>query len=399
MKMKIVGILICIFLVTAAIPISADNSDSKEINKENKIKLLNEGWIEHFEGTSWGHTVIQTSDGGYLVGGGTGYEEESDALLIKTDSEGKEEWNTTFGSSYGWDAFEGLVETSDGGFAASGIKAAKGFLVKVDANGNHLWEKTYGGLVDGYCIDVRQTTDDGFILAGIYYLEPRKGWLIKTDNEGNEEWSETYGGEYPVTFHSVKITEDGGFILSGWENREDTAVSWAVKTDFEGNIEWDNFYGCNVFHSGTQTSDGGYIFTGSFKKYSRLNLGQICLVKTDSEGNEVWCETFGTPFFIETSLWVEETVDYGYIVIGIYLGIGTLLNYIKTNHFFPLRSKIWIIKTDSNGNHLWDRKICTGFGRCVKQTTDKGFILTGQKGAYNKPKGVLLIKTDENGEL
>ena len=40
------------------------------------------GWVKHFEGTSWGHTVIQANDGGYVVGGGTGYDTGSDALLI-----------------------------------------------------------------------------------------------------------------------------------------------------------------------------------------------------------------------------------------------------------------------------------------------------------------------------
>jgi hypothetical protein len=384
------------------VPLLSENNAIANLNIEEKSEInihLESEWLTHFKGTSWGHTVIQTGDGGYLVGGGTGYDEGSDALLIKTDSEGNMEWETTFGDSLGWDAFEGLLETFEGDFVASGIKSGKGFLAKVDANGNHVWEKTYGGSTDGYCIDVRQTDDSGFILVGLYYLEPRRGWLIKTDSEGNENWSKIYGGDFPVTFHSVKITDEGGFIISGWENRPDKAVSWAVKTDFYGNIEWDEFYGCDVFHSGMQTSDGGYIFTGSFTDFSKLELGQICLVKTDSEGNEVWCKTFGTPFFKETSLWVEETFDGGYIVIGIYRGIGTLINFIQTDHLFPLISKIWIIKTNSTGNLTWDRKICFGFGRCVKQTPDGGFILTGQKGAYNKPKGVLLIKTDENGYI
>lgn len=402
-RKKISKIILSILLASIMmIPLFLDNDVKASVKNEEIIETnikLDSGWIQHFEGTSWGHTVIQTSDGGYLVGGGTGYDEGSDALLIKVDSEGNEQWNTTFGTSVGWDAFEGLVETTDGGFVASGTKAAKGFLAKVDVNGNHLWEKTYGGLIDGYLIDVRQTADDGFITTGLYYSETRKGWLIKTDSNGNQIWSKTYGGDYPVTLHTVKITDDGGLILSGWEERgTNDFIAWAIKTDSDGNVEWDNFYECSdVFHSGMQTSDGGYIFTGSVTVLSKLSLGQICLMKADSDGNELWNKTFGTFFFFETSLWVEETIDTGYIVIGIHRGLGTIFNLIKNSYFFPLRSKIWIIKTDSNGNLAWDKKIGTGFGRCVKQTTDNGFILTGQKGAYNKPEGVILIKTDENG--
>ena len=360
-----------------------------------------DSWVKHFEGTSWGDTVIQANDGGYVVGGGTGYDTGSDALLIKTDSEGNQEWKTTFGNSLGWDAFEGLVETSDGGFVASGTKGTNGFLAKVDADGNTLWQKTYGGSTDGYCIDVRQTIDGGFIMAGLYYSEPRSGWMIRTDSEGNELWSKTYGGDYPITFHSVRLTADGGFIFSGWDETDDISpISLAVKTDAQGNILWENFYdSCNVFHSGMQTSDGRYIFTGSHATVIPLNLGQICMVKTDSEGNRLWSKTFGTPLFGETSLWVEETNDGGYVVIGTYLGLGKIINLIQNNNFFPLRSNVWIIKTDSDGNLEWGNKDEKGFGRCVKQTTDGGFIATGQRGAYNIPEGVLLIKTDSNGNI
>jgi hypothetical protein len=227
MEKKLIGIFIMILLIGTVLPVLGAQDNHKTIST-----TLNGGWIKHFEGTSWGHTVIQTSEGGYLVGGGTGYNEGSDALLIKTDSEGNKEWETSFGNTFGWDAFEGLVEGNDGGFVASGTKDSKGFLVKVDADGNHLWEKTFGGSVDGYCIDVSQTSDDGFILTGIYYSETRMGWLIKTDSDGNEIWSKTFGGDIPGTLHSVRITSDGGFILSGWK----TGMSWAIKTDENGNI-------------------------------------------------------------------------------------------------------------------------------------------------------------------
>jgi hypothetical protein len=383
-------------------PLMMDNVANANVKTEKKSIPVSTGFIKNFDGTSWGHTVIQTSDGGYLIGGGTGYDEGSDALLIKTDSEGNMEWETTYGDSIGWDAFEGLVETYEGDFVASGIKSGKGFLAKVDANGNHTWEKTYGGSTNGYCIDLRQTLDDGFILTGNYYSEPRNGWLIKTDSEGNEIWSKMYGGDFQVTLHSVKITNDNGFILSGWKTPEKGLFDngYVVKTDEEGNIEWEKIYTSgDFFHSGMQTSDGGYVFTGGKSILKRFNLCQLCLVKTDSNGDEIWSKYFGTPYFSEMSLWIEETRDGGFVIIGHFLGIGLAINYIQNGVFMPLWSKIWIIKTDANGTLEWDNKEINGYGRCVKQTSDDGFIITGQKGAYNKPKGVILIKTDENGNI
>ena len=72
---KIIRILIIILLIgPIVLPVLGTEEKS-----DTTSTLVTGGWIKHFEGTSWGHSVIQTSDGGYLVAGGTGYIEGSDA--------------------------------------------------------------------------------------------------------------------------------------------------------------------------------------------------------------------------------------------------------------------------------------------------------------------------------
>jgi hypothetical protein len=370
---------------------------------DKKTIMVNKGWIKYFEGTIWSTSVIQTSDGGYLVGGGTGYHKGSDALLIKTDAEGNQQWRKTFGDSKGWDTFwGGLLETKDGGFVASGTKDEKSFLVKVDIDGNTLWEKTYGGLTDGSILDVQQTSDNGFILTGRVYLEPRRGWLIKTDGEGDVIWSKTLGGEYPATLYSVGITNEGGFILAGYEKNPEKffGTGLVIKTDALGNVQWQNTYeSCYKIYSGLQTLDGGYIFTGFISILSTLNIQEISLLKTDAEGNVLWIKTYGTPILQESSFCVQETSNGGYIIIGNYMGFGGAINFLKTQIMMPLKSKMWLLKTDAIGNLEWDKKLESGLGRSVKQTSDGGFIIAGQRGAYNYPEGILLIKTDESGNI
>ena len=114
----------------------------------------------------------------------------------------EEAWNKTFGG-IGSDTASSVQQTADGGYILAGstlsygshIHGNAGWLLKTDSNGSEQWNKTFGS--GGGASSVQQTADGGYIIAGSMYSDSTGSGdfcLIKTDSNGNKQWSKTFGG-------------------------------------------------------------------------------------------------------------------------------------------------------------------------------------------------------------
>ena len=363
----------------------------------------NEVWNKTFGGADkdYGLSVQQTTDDGFIITGETwSYDAGSgDVWLIKTDSQGNEVWNKTFGGAY-QDYGSSVQQTTDSGYIITG-KAGSGYsdlwLIKTDSQGNEEWNKTFGGADYDCGNSIQQTTDGGYIITGwteSYGAGYGDVWLIKIDPQGNEMWSKTFGGSGGDWGYSVQQTTDGGFIISGWTNSYSAGDIdpdvWLIKTDSQGNEVWSKTFGGSGYDCGgsvQQTTDGGYIVTGRTESYGAGSV-DLWLIKTDSQGNEVWSKTFGGADKDYGSS-VQQTTDGGCIITGL------------TESHGAGNEDVWLIKTDSQGNEVWSRTFGGSYGdwgNSVQQTTDGGFIITGLTESYGAGSAdVWLIKTDSQG--
>lgn len=315
-------------------------------------------------------SIIQTSDGGFLAGGhslsgisGDKTEvclELEDYWIVKLDASGNIIWQNTIGAA-GEDLLKSVVQTTDGGYLLGGqsnssnqddknepsLGGSDFWIIKVDANGNIIWQNTIGGSNSDHFMSAIQTTDGGYLVGGYTNsgisgdkTEANQGqldfWILKLDSIGSIIWQNTIGGNLDDVLQALIETSDGGYLLGGTSSSDISGDKteekvgggdyWIVKLDAEGNIVWQNTIGGNGgddLISIIQASDGGYLLGGS--SFSNIsgdktepsigNTKDFWIVKVDDLGNVTWQYTIGYDKD-DVPRSVIQTMDGGYLVGG-----------------------------------------------------------------------------------
>ena len=374
MKHRKTVVLVAVFVTAIVASAGLGTAAAQEPGSESFNETFDKDVFDTFE------SVSETSDGGYVLAGNTGKltPGSDDALLIKTDENGNTEIEKTYGGS-NVDQVRSVTETADGGYALAGRTesfASDGFdawLIKTDSDGNEQFDKTFDREDGDELNSVVQTSDGGYALAGTTQSLGSgvgDGWLIKTDSNGNKKFGRTYGGSGFEVWESITKTSDGGYALAGRTESFGSGDSdaWLVKTDASGTVQFNKTYGGTDFEAAesvVQTADNGYAFGGETRSFGS-GISDAWLVKTDASGTEQFSETYGGAD-VDGARSVAETSE-GYVLAG------------STKSYGSGDFDAWLVETDESGTERFNQTYGGSdedIAYSVVETSEGGYALGG----------------------
>jgi hypothetical protein len=198
--------------------------------------------------------------------------------------------------------------------------------------------------------------------------------------------------------NGVVQTSDNGYLICGLGYNA-YHIS-AIKLDRRGDTLWSYVgdIGLNRVEyllAVSETSDSNYIVVGYCGDQVLLNSHAILIKLNKNTGDTLWLRKIGLPARSERFYTIKETVDKGFIACG--------LRYNVNSSNTVTDSDIYLVKTDSSGVVEWEQTFGGNgyeWGQSVEIADDGGFMVFGSTDSYGGGSyDAYLIKTDPNGNM
>ncbi len=259
-----------------------------------------------------------------------------------------------------------------------------------------VWTQSFGGTVNDFLFAVEPTSDGEFISTGAYDDGPSEVYLVKFDAQGDTAWTKTIGPAGRNIGLAVRQVSDGGFIIAGYYDYGAASDGYLIKTDQDGGVEWETTageYRTIRFRDVLETSEGsfmigGYAFDNDMNTFARLvrydRYGDIDILHQPMP-------SYLTEWYLRRIYSIVTSDDEGFIVSG-----------FTTDIYDLWAVDLWISKTDSNMNLLWEKTYSLpdiSGSWDISTTSDGGCIIAGYSGDMEyEQEDLWLVKTDGNGD-
>ena len=266
-------------------------------------------WSKILGGTGgeWLTNGVVTTDGGIVAIGYTNSDDGDisnyygayDMWMVKLNAQGEKQWDFTLGNEY-YDYPGPVIQTSDGGFLVGGSSkftqggnlscnlhgGAEAVIVKLDSLRNIEWTRCYGGsgdegvsrvieVPDGYVFGAYASSYDGQVTG---FNGGDDMWIVKIDFDGNIVWQKCLGGTREEFVKNISIESDGSYVVLGVTQSNDGDVSgnhtvsyyyydiWMVRLSADGEFVSQQCIGGGgdeqMEFGVVQKGDGDYVVAG-----------------------------------------------------------------------------------------------------------------------------------------
>ncbi len=369
-------------------------------------------WAKTYGGTNDDHAYIaeKTADGGVIIAGSTSSfgAGSVDAWIVKLNAEGTVQWQKAYGGS-GLDYTNFITQTSDGGYIAAGLTTSFGaggedvWILKLNADGSIAWQKTYGGGANETAYYVQETFDlqgnaEGYIAAGItrsFDAGDWDGWILKLNTDGTISWQKTYGMAGSDHIISIQQTLDSGYIATGCTTSFGAGNFdfWVLKLDPDGTIDWQKTYGGNHDES-------------SMSLFQTNDSGYIVSSRFTRSfgagGEDVWILKLNSDGSIGWQKTYGGISDEGATSI-IQIADGRFIVAGVTNSFGAGDFDFLLMQLNSDGTVAW-QKTYGGVGYdsvvSIQQNLDGGYMATGHTISFGAGNfDIWVLKLNSNAEI
>ena len=360
-RTRLVSIAICVLLIA---PVFSGILDKYSLEVSSHPSPEPQIFIKTLGGNrfDYAESITQPKEGGpFAVVGPWDYTGVADALIAKFSSSGELEWARGIGET-GYDGALSVVEASDGGFVMTGeiCRGSHGDLLiaKFSSDGDLVWAEALGGPGWERGLSVIETHDGKFAVSGLTTsFGPDWDLLVAVFDPATEDFecvkrldggSNEIGSEIVETFDD--FTKKYYLNVTGWTSSFGTMDILLAKFEEDCDLVWaygiggsENDVGESIF-GGESTGEGLFV-TGFTNDSSGAGDEDLFIAKFFPDGKLDWARSLG-----------GASVDHGRSITGARPHPLSSLNLVvtgSTRSFGAGDEDVLLAAFDLGGNFEW----------------------------------------------
>ena len=279
---------------------------------------------------------------------------------------------------------------------------------KYNKEGDLVWTSYFGGYHNDVSFAIKETLDGSYLITGIDrgYGSLGAVFLVKIDKDGLQRWSRYYDSPHKDVGMDIAICKDSSLLILASTNAfvgqiansseylsPDAADLMLIKTDPNGEEQWRRKYGGSGHDFAqkiiTDGKDYFYVFGSSMdNSYGSFDM---ILQKFDINGGLIWRKNYGgSGYEYGNNIDINEA--------GELLLSGTSSSFSNDEN-----PDIYVVKTDSSGQMLWQKTYggsASDYGKDAQFMSDGNLIVMGSSTSGDANKlDLYIVKTNAAGNI